>query len=178
MLCFGYHSADASPIKTSFCEHCKNIAYWYEKKMIVPTDSVVPPPHTDMPVGILGEYNEARDIFGRSPRAAVALLRLAIQKLMSELGEKGENINADIKSLVSKGLPVQVQQAFDYCRVVGNNAVHPGEINLNDSPEMGQSLFSMINFIVEDRITRSKQISELYGKLPESAREAIEKRDA
>ena len=82
---------------------------------------------------------------------------------MSELGEKGENINVDIKSLVSKGLLAQMQQAFDYCRVVGNNAVHPGEINLNDSPEMGQSLFSMINFIVEDRITRSKQISELYG---------------
>lgn len=97
---------------------------------------------------------------------------------MLELGEKGENINADIKSLVAKGLPVQVQQAFDFCRVVGNNAVHPGEINLKDTPEMGQHLFNMINFIVEDRITRPKQISELYAKLPASARTAIEKRDA
>ncbi len=96
---------------------------------------------------------------------------------MVELGEKGENINADIKSLVAKGLPIQVQQAFDYCRVVGNNAVHPGEINLNDSPEMGQHLFNMINFIVEDRITRPHHIAALYGKLPETAREAIEKRD-
>ncbi len=146
--------------------------------MIIPSEAPVPPPHLDMPDSVIGEYQEARSIFSRSPRAAVALLRLAIQKLMPELGEKGENINADIKSLVAKGLPIQVQQAFDFCRVVGNNAVHPGEINLNDTPEMGQHLFSMLNFIVEDRITRPKQIAELYSKLPEPARAAVQRRDA
>jgi Domain of unknown function (DUF4145) len=146
--------------------------------MIIPAEAPVAPPHPDMPKSIIEEYQEARAIFARSPRAAVALLRLAIQKLMVELGEKGENINADIKALVSKGLPVQVQQAFDYCRVIGNNAVHPGEIKLNDTPEMGQHLFNMLNFIVEDRITRPKHIASLYSQLPEAARDAIEKRDA
>lgn len=178
VLCFGYHSGSASPISYCTCAHCQKKSYWHSQRMIIPADSPVPPPHPDMPESLLTDYNEARSIFGRSPRAAVALLRLAVQKLMVELSEKGENINADIKSLVSKGLPVQVQQAFDYCRVIGNNAVHPGEINLNDSPEMGQHLFNMINFIVEDRITRPKHIATLYGQLPESAREAIEKRDA
>ncbi len=166
-----------SPISCSRCVHCSEWSYWYESRMIIPAEAPVAPPHPDMPSSILEEYQEARSIFARSPRAAVALLRLAIQKLMPELGESGDNINKDIKSLVAKGLPVQVQQAFDFCRVVGNNAVHPGEINLNDTPEMGQHLFEMINFIIEDRITRPKQISELYAKLPEPAREAIEKRD-
>lgn len=178
VLCFGYHNAYESPITYCSCEHCEEISYWYDGKMVIPAEAPVAPPHPDMPPTILGEYREARSIFARSPRAAVALLRLAVQKLMSELGEKGQNINADIKSLVAKGLPVQVQQALDYCRVVGNNAVHPGEINLNDTPEMGQHLFNMINFIVEDRITRPKQIADLYGRLPEGVREAIEKRDA
>ena len=146
--------------------------------MIIPAEAPVAPPHPDMPKSIIEEYQEARSIFAKSPRAAVALLRLAIQKLMVELGEKGKNINADIKALVSRGLPVQIQQAFDYCRVIGNNAVHPGEINLNDTPEMGQHLFNMLNFIVEDRITRPKHIASLYSQLPEDARNAIEKRDA
>lgn len=70
-----------------------------------------------------------------------------------------------------------VQQALDYCRVVGNNSVHPGEINLNDTPEIAYSLFEMVNFIVEDRIARPKQVQALYNQLPQGARNAIEKRD-
>lgn len=178
ILYYGYGGTISSSISFCQCEHCTDISYWYAGRMVIPAEAPVAPAHPDMPASIQSEYDEARSIFARSPRAAVALLRLAVQKLMPELGEKGENINADIKSLVAKGLPVQVQQAFDFCRVVGNNAVHPGEINLNDTPEMGQHLFNMINFIVEDRITRPKQIAELYAQLPEPARAAVEKRDA
>lgn len=179
-LAFPYSSIyyNKSPISFCKCEHCNELTYWYDAHMIIPDEAPAPPPHPDMPTSIVGEYQEARSVFARSPRAAVALLRLAIQKLMPDLGEKGKNINTDIKSLVAKGLPVEIQQALDFCRVVGNNAVHPGEINLNDSPEMGQHLFSMINFIIEDRIARPKQIAELYAQLPEPAREAIGKRDA
>ena len=172
-----YPSGSRSPISCCRCEHCYDYSYWYEGKMILPSDSPVQPPHPDLPEELLSEYNEAREIFGRSPRAAAALLRLAVQKLMPILGEKGENVNQDIGSLVEKGLPVEVQQALDFCRVVGNNAVHPGEINLNDSPDVAQRLFDMINFIVDDRITRPRQISELYNKLPEGARSAIQQRD-
>lgn len=145
--------------------------------MIVPCDAPVPPAHIDMPIECLADYVEARTIVAASPKAAAALLRLAVQKLMVVLGEKGNNINDDIGSLVAKGLPIQVQQALDFCRVVGNNAVHPGEIIINDTPEAAHNLFYMINFIVEDRISRPKQIQSLYDKLPESARKAIEKRD-
>jgi hypothetical protein len=125
----------------------------------------------------MADYMEARDIFARSPRAAAALLRLCIQKLLASLGEKGKNINEDIASLVAKGLPVTVQRALDYCRVIGNNAVHPGEINLNDTPEIAQHLFGMVNFIVEDRITRPREIDQLYANIPDASRKAIEERD-
>jgi hypothetical protein len=108
--------------------------------MVIPSDAPVEPQHPDLPEDCSVDYREARDIFTKSPRAAAALLRLSIQKLMPHLGEKGANINDDIKSLVSKGLSITVQQSLDFCRVVGNNAVHPGEIDINDSPEVALTL--------------------------------------
>lgn len=164
--------------KYSQCHHCNEICYWYEGRMLVPSEAPVPPPHIDLPESCLDDYNEARDIVARSPRAAAALLRLTIQKLLTVLGEKGKNINEDIGSLVAKGLPIEVQQALDYCRVIGNNAVHPGEINLNDDPNIANSLFEMINFIVEVRISQPKKVAALYNILPEGALKAVEKRDA
>jgi hypothetical protein len=145
--------------------------------MVIPSEAPVEPPHEDLPEDCVSEYTEAREIFAKSPRAAAALLRLCLQKLMPHLGESGDNLNEDIKSLVSKGLPVIVQRALDVCRVIGNNAVHPGEIDLNDTPDIAQQLFHMINFIVEDRISRPKQIDALYDQLPDAAKEAIKKRD-
>ena len=164
-------------IKRCVCEHCGGVSYWYENKMIIPAASITEPPHPDLPRDCQIDYQEAAAVVSESPRSAAALLRLSIQKLMSHLGEKGKNINDDIASLVSKGLPPLVQKALDYCRVVGNNAVHPGEINLNDTPETAHQLFRMINFIVEDRIARPKEIEALYNSLPQGARDAIDKRD-
>lgn len=172
----GYHDT-RDDLMFCVCTHCNKWSYWHNGRMIVPSGSPVPPVHQDMPEDCISEYNEARDIVAISPKAASALLRLAVQKLMVALGEDGEHINKNIGSLVKKGLPVQVQQALDYCRVVGNHAVHPGEIDLNDTPDIAHNLFSMINFIVEDRISRPLEMQRLYEKLPEGARAAIEKRD-
>jgi len=173
-----YNGTYGTDFKFSQCNHCNQNSYWYNDRMIVPSEAPVPPAHLDLPENCTSEYDEARDIVARSPRAAAALLRLCVQKLMGELGEKGKNINEDIGSLVKKGLPVEVQQALDYCRVIGNNGVHPGEIELTDNPEIAHSLFEMVNFIVEDRISRPKKVAELYGKLPQGALKAVEKRDA
>jgi len=176
-LYFGYQGSNKAEIDACRCDHCGKFSYWHGDKLVVPASSTAPPAHEDTPTLIQCEVEEARAVVAASPRAAAALLRLAIQKLMPVLGEKGENINDDIKALVDKGLPIQVQMAFDFCRVVGNNAVHPGEIDINDSPEVAHHLFEMINFIIEDRITRPKHVHALYQQLPEASRAAIEKRD-
>ncbi|PFH28552.1 DUF4145 domain-containing protein [Burkholderia sp. JKS000303] len=160
------------------CTHCDEDSYWYDGRMIIPSTASVSMAHEDFPEGPRNDYNEARDIFGRSPRAAVALLRLALQKLLKEVGQKGANINDDIAALVKDGLSPHVQQALDYCRVVGNNAVHPGEISLDDTPEMGVVLFEMLNLIVEQLIAQPKRVESYYAGLPEGARAAIERRDA
>ncbi len=170
-------STKKSPFTYSICDHCHNPSYWYQDRMIVPGEAPVPPHQEDLPESCKDDYNEARDIVGRSPKAAAALMRLVVQKLMVELGQTGKNINDDIGALVKAGMPVEVQKALDYCRVIGNNAVHPGEINIDDDPTVAHSLFEMVNFVVEDRITKPKKIAELYNKLPAGALKAVEKRD-
>jgi len=73
------------------------------------------------------------------------------------IGEKGENINDDIASLVKKGLPPTIQKSLDIVRVTGNNAVHPGEMNLKDDIETAASLCQLINLIADVMIIKPKR---------------------
>jgi Domain of unknown function (DUF4145) len=130
-----------------------------------------------MPTDVRDDFEEARTIAGFSPRGACALLRLAVQKLCKDLGEPGTNTNADIASLVQKGLTADVQEALDSLRVIGNNAVHPGELDLKDDTETASALFNLLNFIVDDRIAQPKKRKAIFEKLPVRALEAIKKRD-
>lgn len=164
-------------IKSCKCNHCGRFSYWASEILIYPADSTAPPVHENTPEACKADYEEARCIANASPRGAAALLRLAVQKLMVELGEGGKNINGDIGSLVEKGLPIEIQQALDVCRVVGNNAVHPGEIDLKDTPETASALFDLFNVIIEDRIARVAKIKAAYVGLPKGIRDAIDKRD-
>lgn len=163
--------------KGAFCECCKEISLWYNGKLIYPENPNLPPPNEDLDVEIKKDYNEAANIVEKSPRAAAALLRLAIQKLCKQLGESGENINSDIGELVKKGLPVQIQQALDVVRVVGNESVHPGQIDLNDDKDVAYQLFELVNIIAQTMITQPKEISKLYSSLPKGKLDGIAKRD-
>jgi hypothetical protein len=82
-----------------------------------------------------------------------------------------------ISQVANTGLPARIQKALDIVRVIGNNAVHPGVIDLKDNQSTVHILFSLINQIVQDRITQPKEVNALYETLPEDARAAIEKRD-
>ena len=134
-----------------------------------------PPANSDLPDDIKQVYDEAAAIADRSPRAACAMLRLAVEMLMKHLGETG-GINESIGNLVKKGLDPTVQQSLDIVRITGNNAVHPGEIDFEDTTDV-QPLFDLINVIAGVLITLPKQNQTLYDGLPEGARKAIEKRD-
>jgi len=146
--------------------------------MVYPKNLTAPTPNVDLPEDITKDFEEARAILNDSPRGAAALLRLAIQKLCKELGQTGENINSDVASLVQQGLPVPVQQSLDIVRVVGNNAVHPGQIDLQDDKETVNKLFGLVNLITEIMISQPKHVKALYeSTVPESQRKAVEERD-
>lgn len=174
-----YHWGTGAPyrrVALALCRHCEQASFWFDGRIFYPP-SGGPPPNADLDRDIIEDYNEARRIVNDSPRGAAALLRLSLQKLMVQLGEKGQNINDDIKNLVKKGLPARIQQALDIVRVIGNNAVHPGELDIKDDLSTAQSLFELVNQIAESMISEPKRIDELYGRLPESQRKAIDERD-
>ncbi len=162
----------------SECDHCGEPSFWQGGKMIFPYSGTAPLPNPDLPSDIKNDYTEARNIIELSPRGAVALLRLAIQKLCVHVGEKGKNINTDIGNLVKKGLPPKMQKALDSVRVVGNNAVHPGVIDLKDDIETARKLFAFVNIIADVMITQPNEIEKFYDeKVPDNQKDAINKRD-
>lgn len=164
-------------LNLSQCYNCDKVAVWVHGNLIHPNEKLGVLPNLDLPDLIVRDYEEARGILGDSPRGAAALLRLCVQKLCIHLGEKGKNIDDDIASLVSKGLNPLVQKSLDIVRVIGNEAVHPGVIDLNDDRDTASQLLILINSIADQMISHPKKVEELYGKLPESKREAIEKRN-
>lgn len=165
-------------ISISECYNCKNLGVWVHRSLVFPQARVGPPPNADLPEDIRRDYDEARSIVNLSPRGAAALLRLSVQKLCAHLGERGKNIDEAIASLVSKGLDSLVQQALDIVRVVGNEAVHPGTLDLRDDQETAMQLFDLVNLVVQQMITQPNAVKSLYGKLPLAKRTAIELRDA
>lgn len=166
-----------SNFRISRCGHCSQPSYWFKDQMVYPNKVTAPLPNTDLPDDIKVDFEEARQIAHLSPKGAAALLRLVIQKICIHLGQPGKDINKDIGSLVKKGLSPKIQKALDIVRVVGNESVHPGQIDLNDDPATTTKLFELINIIADTMITQPKEIDKLYDSLPNGKKEAIQRRD-
>jgi len=162
----------------SCCYVCRNITLWQDGLIVWPSPNQILPPSEDMPDNVKGLFEEARGVYALSPKSAAALLRLAIQVLCVDLGGKGENLNSDIAKLVEEGLPRKIQQALDVVRVIGNNAVHPGVISIDDNPQTVSALFKLVNLIVENMITQPAEVGAMFESLPNSAKAQIEKRDS
>jgi hypothetical protein len=167
----------AANVHASQCYSCEQIALWAGNRLVFPSGQIEVEPNADLPDEVRADYKEAAGILGPSPRGAAALLRLCIQKLCKHLGERGDDINDDIASLVKKGLDVRVQQSLDIVRVVGNEAVHPGQLDLRDDRQTALSLFRLVNLVAEKTISEPKHVAEIYSGLPKGKRDAIEKRD-
>ena len=166
---------DSKTVEISICSRCSQPTFWLSEKIIYPPAQIFPPANSDLGEDIKKVYNEAAAIAKQSPRAACALLRLAIEMLLKQLGERG-SLNDGIENLVKKGLSATIQQSLDIVRVTGNNAIHPGKIDFGDITDV-QALFELINVIAEGLITQPKRIQRIYDSIPEEKRKAIEKRD-
>jgi hypothetical protein len=165
-------------LQVASCRSCLDYSLWWRGESVYPAGVGGPLPNSDLPEDIRADFQEARSIVNASPRGAAALLRLCVQKLCIHLDQSGKNLSDDIAALVKRGLSVSIQQALDIVRVVGNNAVHPGEMDLRDDAGTATALFGLVNAIADAMITQPKNIAALYDTLPAEDRERVQRRDS
>lgn len=164
---------------TSRCLRCDQYCFWHDQILAWPLRSGIPDPIDGCPNGIQAVYDEARQVLPHSPRASAALLRLAVQMICKEKGLPAkDDLNADIGTLVKNGLPTQIQQSLDLVRVVGNNAVHPGQIVIEDNKDHIENFFGLVNLIVDVLIVQPAKVSAMFNTLvPPAQMQQIAARD-
>jgi hypothetical protein len=161
-----YYAGFVSGLYLSLCSQCGKYALWLNDKIIYPASSIAPWPNMDMPVNVKEDYMEARSIVKDSPKAASALLRMALQKLMCCLGESGKNMEVDVSGLIRKGLPERFRGALRAVRAIGTDSVRPSEISALDDLETATALFSLVNMIIDATISQQRKVSQLTTSLP------------
>ena len=175
----GYRKLSASPydVWASLCHRCNNASLWVDKKLSFPDSGGAAYPNADMPGDVKQDYLEAASVMQKSPRAAAALLRLALEKLCQQMSAKNGNAAAGKKSLQdnmddlkSKRLiDDRLLKAMDAVRVIGNEAVHPGVLDLDDDVKTVGTLFGLVNFVVDELITKPAAIDAFYDNaVPDS----------
>ena len=94
-----------------------------------------------------------------------------------DLAPDEPDLNSAIGALVKNGLPETIRKAMDSLRVIGNEAVHPSEIRLDDKPNTLNVLFVLLNAVVDNQIAQPATIAEIYDLLPDNKRAGIDARD-
>jgi hypothetical protein len=96
-----------------------------------------------------------------------------------EKGLPGRDLNTDIGALVKNGLPVQIQQSLDLVRVIGNNAVHPGQIVIEENKDHIEKFFGLVNLIVDMLIVQPAKVHAMFTTLvPPGQKQQIVTRDS
>jgi hypothetical protein sentesTy_06399 len=165
-------------LTVSKCKHCNKWSIWIEESLVYPAQITVEDPNDDMPDEVKKLYRESAQVLSISPRAAAALLRLGLQILLGAVGGDGKNINDDIKKIVALGVEPETQRALDILRVFGNSGAHPGEIKLDEDPDLVHKMYGLMNYVTDRLITQKNQINELFEGLPEGIKDQIESRDS
>lgn len=157
-----------SPLFVAKCDSCKKYSVWLNKIKIYPPTSAINPPSSDMPSEVKSIYQEASNVYTYSPRAASALLRLALQKLLQSVGEKSDNVERALDNLVKRGLPAVIKEVAEALHCENSSYIRPGIIDFSDTEDIAKTFFTMLNMIVYYIITVPKNIATIAQDFPTS----------
>ncbi len=153
------------------CCSCGELVFWENEEIQYPVRSGIAPAK-DMPEDAKEVFNEAQAIIGLSPRAACALLRVCLEKIVDCYGEN-EHVEGFKKSdklykkIETIGISPAFQRICKACRIAGNEHAHSGEIDLSgeDSFEIAEAMSRMINSLVNTWIAPIRESEEVLRKL-------------
>ena len=147
------------------CTHCGKIALWEKCKMVYPYGTSIQPSEY-MPNAIANVFQEAQSITNLSPRAACALLRSCLEKLVDQAGGVGDRLAHKIEDL---RLSPRMKKLADACRLTGNEAVHGNYFDLDIPKEEAiadaWALSRFINRLSDDFFGLDADASEIIEKM-------------
>lgn len=150
------------------CTHCGKITLWENRQMVFPYGTSIQPSEY-MPETIANIFREAQSITNLSPRAACALLRACLEKLVIKAGGTGDKLFQKIESL---GLSPRMRKLADACRLTGNEAVHGDYYDLDIPKEEAiadaWALSRFINRLSEEFFGLDADASEMIEKMSEA----------
>lgn len=153
------------PEKVCFwrCPNCTRGVIQLGGKIVYPTGSGIRPA-PNMPENVRTVFEEAQTIANASPRAACAMLRVCLERLVTAAGGKGDKLVHKIESL---GLTPRMKKLCDACRLVGNEAVHRETFDFSISnPEARALAVNLSAFI--------NRLTEEFFDLPIAAQAALD----
>lgn len=153
-------------VKRAKCGTCGKYSYWVDEQLAWPAIRLGDQASDALPDDVREVYNEARDVVAHSPRAAAALLRLGVERLVSHLGETSGRLDERIGRLADAGdITRRTVDALDAVRLTGNNAVHEGQIDPEggDDRDVALLLFQIVNRIADDTIGMKREVEKLGG---------------
>lgn len=101
----------------STCSRCGEAALWRRGKVAAPPG---PPAPQEVPAYVITDLLDAPVHDGPSPRAALALLRLALQRLLPHLEAAGGHPHRDVDHFLKVGLVPLVKATLEHVRVSGD----------------------------------------------------------
>ncbi|WIB42821.1 DUF4145 domain-containing protein [Curtobacterium sp. MCLR17_058] len=169
------------------CAVCQALTIWRHSLIIHPASKGAPAPHPDMPPAAAELYEEARSVVAMSRRAGAAMARATLERLLRDLDPEADGkLTLDrrierILARVSSGLG----RVLDVIRHVGNKSVHVSDSSDDkvlvlvldeEDAAVVDVLFSAINQLVDELVTKPAQYRKLFDQLPDGVRRGIEDR--
>lgn len=166
------------------CGRCGEYSIWRDDRLIFPAGSTVPSAHEEMPSSARELYDEGREVVGTSRRAGAALARASLERLLKTLDpDAGKASLAGRIDRISERVSPSLEDMLSVIRHAGNKSLHveddPDELTTlvldAGQEEIVEYIFTAINNLVDELITRPRKAREMYEMIPPESRANIER---